>query len=127
MKPNLVLSVICDYALISSDNKLSVMGIFHEINVRELPAVHPAFFVVLQWLGGIGRHEEKITIVDPRGRELTAHQDQFELKLASQGHVGLIRYSPFRFEFAGEYLIKVELDGEPVRDISFNIVQIKEQ
>lgn len=127
MKPSLVLGVICDYALISSDNKLSVIGIFHEINARQLPVVHPAFYVALQWLGSTGKYEEKVVVADPKGRELATHRGKFELKMAGQGHVSLIRYSPFRFDVFGDYRINVFLDGELAREIPFTVQEIREQ
>ena len=38
--------LLCDYALTAQDGKLSVMGIFSQINVPRLPAVHGRCFVV---------------------------------------------------------------------------------
>jgi hypothetical protein len=39
-------SFLCDYASVSREGKLSLNGIFENINVRVLPAQHPLMFVV---------------------------------------------------------------------------------
>jgi hypothetical protein len=39
---------LCDYALVSKDGKLSVIGIFSGIVVRDLPATHPRSFLAFE-------------------------------------------------------------------------------
>lgn len=39
---------LCDYANASSDGKLSVMGIFNNINVAQVPAKHPRMYLAFQ-------------------------------------------------------------------------------
>lgn len=65
---------LCDYALISRDGKLSVMGLFDNINVAQLPAAHPTAFLAFE----IGLHTAelgrpfalRIDCVDQDGRLL---------------------------------------------------------
>lgn len=43
---NVELLQLCDYAMISRENKLSVIGIFDQILVANTPANHPRLFIV---------------------------------------------------------------------------------
>ena len=45
-KTKLELLTICDYASISQDNKLSIIGIFEQIFVSDFPTQHPQLFIV---------------------------------------------------------------------------------
>jgi len=47
MKPvSLSIFEICDYATMSQDNKLSIIGIFDQVYVRGFPAQHSRMFIV---------------------------------------------------------------------------------
>ncbi|CAN5267438.1 hypothetical protein BH23GEM2_BH23GEM2_14810 [soil metagenome] len=39
---------LCDYALVSKEGKLSVLGIFSNIVVRNLPATHPSAYLAFE-------------------------------------------------------------------------------
>ena len=39
---------LCDYATISRENKLSVLGIFSQINALEIPFVHPQAYLAFE-------------------------------------------------------------------------------
>lgn len=39
---------LCDYGTISKEGKLSVLGIFSNINTAKLPSVHPQMFVAFE-------------------------------------------------------------------------------
>lgn len=45
-KTKIDLLAICDYASISQDNKLSIMGIFEQIFISDTPSTHPQMFIV---------------------------------------------------------------------------------
>ena len=39
---------LCEYAMMSADRKLSVIGIFSSIRLRSLPGVHPQMFLAFE-------------------------------------------------------------------------------
>jgi len=49
--------LLCDYALTAQDGKISAIGIFSQINVAHLPAVHGRMFVVAILEAEPGRHD----------------------------------------------------------------------
>lgn len=65
---------LCDYALASMDGKVSAMGLFSQINVVELPSIHPraflAFEIELQSAELGASHRVRIEFVDEDGKQL---------------------------------------------------------
>jgi uncharacterized membrane protein len=56
-KTKLELLTICDYALISQDNKLSIIGTFDQMFVTIFPSQYPQFYVVGIVSGTAGKIE----------------------------------------------------------------------
>lgn len=76
---------LCDYATVSREGKLSVMGIFSRISTGQLPAQHHQAFLAFQLTASsfeLGRpFEVEIRCMGPDGEEL--------LKVEGKGMVGL--------------------------------------
>lgn len=61
----------CDYALISQEGKLSVIGIFDRIFVQTLPAQHPSMaFVVVAEGAPKSDYKVKLLITGPAGNKI---------------------------------------------------------
>ncbi|HET9879204.1 MAG TPA: hypothetical protein VFQ81_07890 [Candidatus Limnocylindria bacterium] len=73
--------LLCDYALTAQDGKLSAMGIFSQINVSRLPAVHGRAFVVAILEADPGRHEMSLQLISPGGSPLLARPPQFRIQV----------------------------------------------
>ena len=50
-------SFLCDYASVSREGKLSMAGIFENINVRRLPTHHPLMFIVTN-ISGVNNNDK---------------------------------------------------------------------
>ncbi len=60
---------LCDYSKVQED-KLNIFGVFDTLNVKELPLVHPLFFIagrIRSEYGEIGKFTVKIDIANPSG------------------------------------------------------------
>ena len=70
------LAVSADYANLSSDGKLNIMGVFHSISPLAFPAALSNGFLVLEWEAGpaeVGvQRTVKIAFVEPHGAEKVA-------------------------------------------------------
>ncbi len=56
-------AVFCDYASLSVDGKLNLVGIFDRIMTAETPAVHPQMFVVTKMIIPKGKHNISFTLM----------------------------------------------------------------
>lgn len=70
------LNVAADYANLSSEGKLNIMGVFHEVSPQAFPAALSQGFIVLEWEAGpaeVGTQREmRLAFVDPDGNEKIA-------------------------------------------------------
>ncbi len=68
------LAVVADYANVSTDGKLNILGIFERIHVTELPAVHPQMHLVLRLEAHPAErdrpHGVEIRLQDPDGQTI---------------------------------------------------------
>lgn len=60
----LVYTIFCDDVRLEVGNKLSLMGVFHQIVVHHFPVTLVKFAVVSQWRGE-GRHLSEVRILTP--------------------------------------------------------------
>ena len=67
--------LLCDYAMTAQDGKISAIGIFSQITVSRLPAVHGRLFVVAIMEAAAGRHELAMQVISPSGESLLATID----------------------------------------------------
>ena len=71
---NLLVLLAADYANLTGDGKLNVMGVFQEINATHFPARHPAMHVVIKLGADLGEYGQvrdlSLRLVDPDGNEI---------------------------------------------------------
>lgn len=65
------LALLADYANVTAEGKLNILGIFDRISVREIPAVHPQMHLVLRLEAHPAErnlsHAVQIRLYDPDG------------------------------------------------------------
>lgn len=82
------LALLADYANVTAEGKLNILGIFDRISVNEIPAVHPQMHLVLRLEAHPAErnrvHNVEIRLHDPDG------QTVFEVKgdVVPQGQAG---------------------------------------
>lgn len=79
----------CDYALVSQEGKLSIMGIFDRIFVQNLPTQHPSMcFVVVAKGAPKSDHKIKLVITSPSGKKI--NEIPMNVKTNDTGHFNVI-------------------------------------
>jgi len=70
----LLLLLAADYANVTGDGKLNVMGIFREINAVNFPARHPSMHLVVKLGAELGEYGETrsltVKLLDADGKEI---------------------------------------------------------
>jgi hypothetical protein len=83
------LALLADYANVTAEGKLNILGIFDRINVVEIPAVHPQMHLILRLEAHPAErnraHTVEIRLYDPDGDAV------FEVKgeVVPQGQAGI--------------------------------------
>ena len=84
-----LLIVAADYANLTGNGKLNVMGIFNELNPHEYPYTHPTMYLVIKLRAELGEFNQKrsltIKMVDQDGHDLFALPGEFEVPEMKEG------------------------------------------
>jgi hypothetical protein len=117
---------VCDYALKSQDDKLSVLGIFSQINLAEVPGASPPFFVVVSIGMDVGNHQVRVGVLNPMGRNVLPEPPQFEVDAEQPGAATdlLLQFNGLPFERTGIYQIQVFVDGLLIHSLPLNVQSI---
>lgn len=86
MSPNLKLlyTLLCDDVRIEMGNKISLMGVFQNIMVEQLPVSLIKFAVINHWIGQ-GSHETEIRILSPDRGSLIVTSQPTQIELPAGG------------------------------------------
>jgi hypothetical protein len=138
-KPVLNYTIFCDDVRLELGNKLSLMGVFHQIVVQHFPVTLLKFAVVNQWRGQ-GQYLSEVRILTPDRRQAIVLSEPSPFEVAPGGVANNISFF-FNVEFPapGSYyvqtlvnsnladeqeltLILVDRDGSPAADATSNAV-----
>jgi len=103
--------LLCDHALTGQDGKISAVGIFGQINVARLPAVHPRLFIVAILDAEPGSHDLTLQVVSPSGAALLQRQPQLHMEVP---------------EGTATANIVADLNGLEVRELGRHEVELRE-
>jgi len=125
-EPDVRLAVLCDHALVGQDGKLSLLGIFRNISVSDLPAQHPRMFVVCVLGLDQGQHAVVVRLLDPEGSP--AMPNAPEMVVHSSGSAQdvnvVVELNNLSFGAYGNYRFDIEVDGRTVGALPVSIAQM---
>lgn len=124
------LALVCDYALIDRYGKLSVLGIFEQIWVKQFPAVHPRLHLVLRLKGRrteIGDHRVRIRLEDEDGNEVISGDGKVTFAEPAAGVVeieaGTVLVFDVPFQAPGAYRFVISVDDEEAATVPVNVAR----
>ncbi len=103
--------LISDKAIIDSNKKLTIEGIFNTITADKFPAKHPELTITV-----ITERESEKELgyriyLEKDGQEITSIKDTV---LAGQRHYLIGKFSDIIFKGSGTYTVGAEIDGEKI-------------
>ena len=127
------LAVLADYATMTQDKKLVIVGVFDTILVPALPASHRSLHLALRVCYGpadSGKHNLKVRLVDPDGREvLPTVQADFSADVPSdaEGDGALqivLELGNVQFPATGPHAVDILLDDRYEDTVPLHIKKI---
>lgn len=120
------LIAFCDYASISRENKLSVMGIFDEVRVSQLPGgIARAFFVAVVF--GEPDASYQLTVTGSVGKKVIFPPIQMSIQVSANGQANiLLDLVNIGFPEEGKYDFVIQHNKEKVGSISITVIHVKE-
>jgi hypothetical protein len=110
-KLQMVYTLFCDDVRLEVGNKLSLMGVFHQIVVQQFPVTLLKFAVVSQWRGH-GRHLSEVRILTPDRSQAVVLADPSPFEVARGGIANNISFFfNVVFHAPGSYLVQTLVDS----------------
>lgn len=124
------IAVLADFASITNDQKLNILGVFRQITAYQVPATHPQFKVVFQLefdSSESGEKQVRIELVDEDGGELFSIGGQMHVPHLTDARASLINqildFTGFTFPKFGEYEFRIILDNAVACAIPLSVTQ----
>jgi hypothetical protein len=107
----LAYTIFCDDVRLEVGNKLSLMGVFHQILVQQFPVTLMKFAVVTQWRGE-GRHLSEVRILSEDRQHAVVLAEPSPFEVAGGGVANNISFF-FNVEFPapGAYRVQTLIDS----------------
>ncbi len=129
---DVTLAVLGDFASVSADGKLNIMGIFDEINPTSLPAQLLSPYLVAHYeadVTEVGKPRRiRVDLIDPDGNQLFSVSQSITIPRRPAPSMGggfnhIARFAVLQFPVAGDYKFAILIDDDHKQDISFRVNQ----
>ncbi|MFH2137354.1 MAG: hypothetical protein ABII88_02455 [Candidatus Omnitrophota bacterium] len=118
-------SFLCDYAMVSREGKLSMNGIFENINARSFPTHHPIMFIVAN-VGGVNNKDkftcELVPAADAQNRLAAISSEVIVDSNRNFGFIG--QFVNVKYDKAGDYELKFYIDNKELGVHKFQVRQV---
>src|SRR3989344_2600233 len=116
--------VLCDYATVSQEQKLSIIGIFDQFFVANLPTAWPKMYLVAVVTGDAG-HEYPLTLklITPEKTQASNFPDkEFKITLGQNGKANVMtELVNFPLTSSGTYKVQLVDGKELVGELEFKV------
>ncbi len=120
----LAYTIFCDDVRLEVGNKLSLMGVFHQILVQQFPVTLLKFAVVTQWRGE-GRHLSEVRILTADRQRPVVLDEPSPFEVAHGGVANNISFF-FNVEFPapGLYYVQTLIDSSLADEQELTLVHV---
>ena len=120
----LAYTIFCDDVRLEVGNKLSLMGVFHQILVQHFPVTLLKFAVVSQWRG-VGRHLSEVRILSEDRQHPVVLAEPAPFEITAGGVANNISFF-FNVEFPapGRYRVQTLIDSSLADEQEMTLVLI---
>src|SRR5689334_6946317 len=120
----LVYTIFCDDVRLEVGNKLSLMGVFHQLVIQQFPVTVLKFAVVSQWRGE-GQHLSEVRILTPDRRQPVVLAEPAPFEVMPGGVANNISFF-FNVEFPapGKYRVQTLIDSTLTDEQELTLLQV---
>ena len=120
----LVYTLFCDDVRLEVGNKLSLMGVFHQIMSPEFPVTVMKFAVVNQWRGA-GRHLSEVRILTYDRQQSVVLSDPATFEIAPGGVANNIGFFfNVHFPAPGRYWVQTLIDSRLFDEQQLDLIAV---
>ena len=128
------LGVLADYANVTADGKLNIMGVFQVVNALQFPHVHAQMHLVLTLEADpseVGTEKQiEIKLMTPDGASLFAVGGEMQVPAVNRfpgtpiGIQHILGLQGIRFEKPGDYQFSVLIGGDHKESVRLKVAQV---
>lgn len=127
------LALLADYANVSREGKLNILGIFDRVNAQNIPAVHPQMQLVMTLEADRGdadkEHKIEIELIDADGTKLFSIGGNRRFPLPPAGEQvrinHIIQLNNLQFNHFGNYEFKILINNEVRESIPLSVLELR--
>lgn len=119
-------ALFCDYASLSVDGKLNLVGIFERIMSEQTPAVHPQMYVVSKILIPQGKHSITFTLMQ-QDKVLAKSTIEKEIDKPIGSHTHFWGIQGLKIETWDPIELQILFEGKQVYVKRLPVVQVKKK
>ncbi|CAN5374552.1 MAG: DUF6941 family protein [Pyrinomonadaceae bacterium] len=124
-KLKLIYTIFCDDVRLEAGNKLSLMGVFQNIMVQQLPVSLIKFAVVNHWQGE-GTHLSEVRILSPDKRQPVVVSQPTRFEVASGGFADNISFFVnVTFPEPGQYWVQTLIDSTLFDEQPLTVIDVR--
>jgi hypothetical protein len=114
--PDLEWSLLCEYCLIDAAGRVSMMGIFEQMLMPQIPAQQPMLFVVSRWRSEPQQSFKCETRLWTPTEQLLQTTGEVAVAPSPVGqNLTINQFVGLTLDREGQYLVELLVDGETVR------------
>ena len=126
---DVTLALLADYANVTKEGKLNVMGIFSVINATALPCIHPQMQLVLELEAGSAewdmQKDIEVKLLDADGNQKLAVRGNVKIPRGEAGKRvrmnSTMTFGNLKFDVEGDYIFAVLIGGETKKEIPLRV------
>lgn len=123
----LLYTLFCDDVRLEAGNRLSFMGVFHNILVQQLPLTLIKFAVVNHWKGH-GRYLSEVRILTPDRQQPVVVSQPTPFEIAQAGFAENISFFVnVTFPAPGRYVVQTLIDSNVFEEKFLTVSDVAEQ
>jgi hypothetical protein len=123
------LALLADYANVTKEGKLNVMGIFTTINAPVLPCVHPQMQLVLELEAGAAERDMQkdieVKLLDADANQIFSVKGNIKVPRGEAGrraHIhSIMGFGNMKFNAEGDYVFAILIGGETKKEIPLRV------
>lgn len=123
------LALLADYANVTREGKLNVMGLFTIINAPALPWVHPQMQLVLELEAGPAewdtQKDVEIKLLDADANQILAVRGSVKVPRGEAGKRvrinSIMTFGNVKFDAEGDYIFAILVGGETKKEIPLRV------
>jgi hypothetical protein len=125
----LIYTLLCDYAFLSIDRKVNIIGVFETINAQKFPVTHPKFVIVGSVVPSKKSFKMSLNIIEKESSSSILgdiHERDVNLPAEHEQNFNfIVEVINTNFTKPGLYNVEIKIDGKVIGEVPLRLTENK--